>query len=259
PLGSQAPSAIVGGLADVTADALNLLGGMHKASIGGMAENLAAFLTGQPATATPTLGRAASQLRAFSKGTEQNGLLYQIPKGVTQIGGEFPMYVGATLLAGGNPILGMAGLEGLKSVGRGEDVKQNAIETGKGAVLGAIFHGAGKLGDWAGKKIAGKLLSAETATALENPEIQAMYQAAKARGENVELTPDLKRALVANQLVSNGTRLGIIGGTGTAAAKLEGKDWRDSLKQGGIWVLQDMALSYLAGGKGRKLADLDNK
>src|SRR6185369_1889360 len=138
-------------------------------------------------------------------------------------------------------------------------VKQNVIETGKGAILGTIFHGAGKLGDWAGKKIAGKLLSAETAAALENPEIQAMYQAAKARGENVELTPDLKRALVANQLVSNGTRLGIIGGSGTAAAKLEGKDWRDSLKQGGIWVLQDMALSYLAGGKGRKLADLDNK
>jgi hypothetical protein len=250
---------VAGGVADVVADALNVLGGIHTTGVTGLAENIASFFGGAPRETASGLGRAASQLRAFSKGTEQDGLLYQIPKTGTEIGGEFPMYVGATALAGGNPILGMAGLEGLKSVGRGEDLKQNAIETGKGAVLGAIFHGAGKFGDWAGKKVAGKFLSEETLAALNNPALREAYEAAKARGENVELTPDLKRALVANRLVSNGTRLGVIGGTGTAAAKIEGKDWRESVKQGGIWVLQDMALSYLAGGKGRKLEDLDNK
>jgi hypothetical protein len=153
---------------------------------------------------------------------------------------DLPRFYALTKLPSGS-VLGFATDAALQSAGRGESVSEISKEALKGATLGAIFSGAGKLSQYLEKGALSRLI----------PPAEAEAILSQSRGfANVAE----RNAFIVSKILGEGSRLGAIG-AGTGATELiSGASPEEALKQSALMALFDLTMMH-----GKKPVDLAGK
>lgn len=159
---------------------------------------------------------------------------------------DVPKYVGLTMLTGGSGVLAFAADDLLKSAGRGESIEKIGVAAAKGAIMGALFHGASKLGQGAEDGLVGSALNAARSTASVKASLNSITKIYKPAAD-IELLA---------KLAGNSVRVGAIAGGTFAVAKAEGSDNTDAFHQAAMMTLFDLVMS---GKKIGEAADLSGK
>lgn len=154
---------------------------------------------------------------------------------------DIPRLYALTRLPKSGAVLGFATDAALQSAGRGESISEISKEALKGAALGAIFSGAGKLSQYLEKGALSRLISPTEANAI--------LSGARSIQNSAE-----RNAFIISKILGEGTRLGTIG-AGTAATEIiSGASPEEALKQSALMVLFDLTMSH-----GKKPIDLAGK
>lgn len=144
---------LLGGLAGGAGRFLDALNGVTKlAGIGFLGDGLKTMTGGKVDInkAMKTPGQDLALIQGVSRQGDDSYMM-DLGQGIAGAAFDVPRFLLISKIPGLGGAVGTFGMDNfLQSVGKGESLEKNAIEGGKGALLGAVFHGAGKAGELAG-------------------------------------------------------------------------------------------------------------
>lgn len=237
-LGGDANRQLAGGAASgliesVGGKTTDFLAGLYKYTLPGMIDSA----RGETGTAD-AMTKFANRAKVVGASAKGDGVIYDIGNVAGNLAGDAPRLVGLTALTGGNPIIAFGLDETLRSAGRGETAIEQAKFGIKGAIFGAIFHGASRLGGAVEENLTNAILPKQSVLGLTG---------------GVRPKSDVE---LVTKIIGEAARIGTVGAGTFATAKVEGASTNDAFYQTALMLLTDLGFHHQKYGE---MVDLSGK